>query len=79
MQKVAVEFCTEVAVLLAVFPLLDSIIGGSAATTNRVQGVALEQDWMHNVSWPLVRDAWGLAAIFLLFAVIITVAGGENQ
>ena len=60
--KIAVEFFTEAAVLVAVFPILDTIIepGGVARITT-----------------PLVAWSEGLAALFLALAGIIALATGE--
>lgn len=63
-HKLAIEFCTEVAVLIAVFPILDTLIpvGGTA------QG-------KQPALWGRVFTFEGVAAIFFLLAVIIVVWG----
>jgi hypothetical protein len=60
--KIAVEFFTEAAVLVAVFPVLDTII---------------ENGGLLNVTWPLVAWSEGLAVLFLFLAGIISMGIGE--
>jgi hypothetical protein len=67
-KKIAVEFCTEVAVLLAVFPWLESVLA-SRSVPSAAQQVAA-QDWF-------VAKTLGLAALFLLFASIMAIGRGE--
>ena len=70
--KILIEFCTEVAVLVAVFPLLDSIIGNRSSS---MQG--LPNSGTQSVPWSLVETSWGIAALFLLFAVIMAIGLGD--
>ena len=56
--KIAIEFCTEIAVLVAVFPLLDTLINKGPAQA-RVSTVA--------------AYSLGIAAAFFVFAVIMAV------
>ena len=63
-RKIAIEFCTEAAVLVAVFPVLDTIIGGRAAQP--------AQGGMRNVTWSLVIASEGLAAFLLALACIMS-------
>jgi hypothetical protein len=60
--KIAVEFFTEAAVLVAVFPILDTII--------EARGTA-------RITRPLVAWSEGLAAFFLVLAGIKALATGE--
>jgi hypothetical protein len=71
-HKIAIEFCTEVAVLVAVFPILDTIIpitGGAQASG---------QNGMKNVTWPLVITSEGIAGLFLILAGIMSIKGGKD-
>jgi|ERR1051326_3285616 hypothetical protein len=69
-KKIAIEFCTEVAVLLAVFPMLDTLIANQAS-----QGVS--NTAVSGSGW-LLTGAYGVAALFLIFAVIIAVGKTES-
>jgi len=60
--KIAVEFFTEAAVLVAVFPILDTLIEGGG---------------MAKLTESLVAWSEGLAAFFLLLAGIIAKTTGE--
>jgi hypothetical protein len=55
--KIAVEFFTEAAVLVAVFPILDTII--------QVGG-------MQKVTWSLVAWSEGIAGMLIVFAGILS-------
>jgi hypothetical protein len=61
--KIAMEFFTEAAVLVAVFPILDTII-------EPLGGV-------QKVTWPLVAWSEGIAAGLLFLAGIISMAVKE--
>lgn len=69
-KKIAIEFCTEVAVLLAVFPWLESVIASRSALNTAQQSGA------QNVNW-FVGETLGVAALFLVFAIIMAVGRGE--
>jgi hypothetical protein len=56
LAKIAVEFCVEAAVLIAVFPILDTIIKGG----------------IKDVTRSLIGWSIGLPALLLLFAGVIT-------
>lgn len=70
--KILIEFCTEVAVLVAVFPLLDSIIENRSSS---IQG--LPQNGTQSVPWSLVETSWEIAALFLVFAIIMAIGLGD--
>jgi len=63
--KLAMEFCLEAGVLIAVFPLLDTIIqqGGS----------------IQKVGWPLVVWSEGIAIGLFLIAVIMSKAVKDEE
>jgi hypothetical protein len=63
--KIAVEFLKEAAVLVGVFPILDTIvpIGGDPNV-----------GWQR-VTWPLVITSEGVALLLLVLAVIISERG----
>lgn len=64
-KKIAIEFCTEVAVLLAVFPWLDNVIASRSGSGASHQGEALS-NWFVVVTFVV-------SGLFLLFAVIMGV------
>jgi hypothetical protein len=59
--KIAIEFCTEAAVLIAVFPILDTIIPIGGGETG-----------LKNLTWGLILKSEGIALILLMAAVIIS-------
>jgi hypothetical protein len=59
--KIAIEFCTEVAVLVAVFPILDTLIGSG--------GTGIQRTSVLNVLF----GSLAIAAIFFIFAIIMAV------
>ena len=61
--KIAMEFFTEAAVLVAVFPILDTIIEPSGS--------------VQKVTWSLVVWSEGIAAALLVLAGIISMAVKE--
>jgi hypothetical protein len=61
--RIAMEFFTEAAVLVAVFPILDTIVGPTGG--------------FQKVTWPLVMWSEGIAAGLLLLAGIISMAVKE--
>lgn len=67
-RKIAIEFCTEVAVLVAVFPLLDFIIANRTPAAS-----ATQQGAGPNVTGEWVLVPWAIAAVFFIFAIIMAV------
>jgi hypothetical protein len=61
-RKQFIEFFTEAAVLVAVFPILDTIIGGRGAQASQ-SGI--------KITWTLVMSSEGLALFLLLVACIM--------
>lgn len=61
--KIAMEFCTEAAVLVAVFPILDTIIEPFGS--------------VQKITWSLVIWSEGIAAALLILAGIISMAVRE--
>ncbi len=57
LAKIAADFCAEAAVLIAVFPILDTIINKGG---------------LKDVTWPLIGWSVGLPVILLVFAGVIT-------
>ena len=57
--KIAIEFCTEIAVLVAVFPVLDTLINKGPVQQGRILAV--------------LAYSLGIAAAFFIFAVIMAV------
>lgn len=57
--RIAIEFCTEAAVLIAVFPILDTVIPLGGGNTG-----------LRNLTWGLVLKSEGIALILLMAAVI---------
>ena len=68
-KRIAVEFCTEVAVLLAVFPWLETIIANRSAIGGQQIGI-------QNVNW-FVAKSLLVAALFLTMAIIMAVGRGD--
>lgn len=64
-RKQLIEFFTEAAVLVAVFPMLDTIIGGR----NRVQQSG---QIATSVTWGLASKSLGLALFLLIVACIMS-------
>ena len=63
-REIASTFCAEAAVLIAVFPVLDTII-----ENRRTQGD------VPNVTWHMVAWNFAIVVIFLLVAIIIADRG----
>ena len=57
--EVAIEFFTEAAVLIAVFPILDTVI--PIGNTGGIK----------NLTWALVLGSEGIALLFFILAVIL--------
>jgi glycerol-3-phosphate acyltransferase PlsY len=70
-QKIAIEFCTEAAVLVAVFPILDTILG--------TPGMQPAAGGIKEVTWTLVVTSEGLAALLLFLASIMSLASGRKE
>jgi hypothetical protein len=69
-QSIAVEFCTEAAVLVAVFPILDTILGNRGLQS--IPGGGAKE-----VTWSLVLVSEGLAAFLLFLAVMMSLGRKE--
>ena len=63
--KIAVQFCTEAAVLICVFPIFDTIVPINGDIRSNLK----------KVTWGLVVTSEGLAALLLVLAVIMSVRG----
>ena len=63
--KIAVQFCTEAAVLICVFPILDTIVPINGDLRSNLK----------KVTWGLVVTSEGLATLLLALAVIMSVRG----
>jgi len=64
------DFCAEIAVLVAVFPILETLIGSRGAQEATQSGQAAHQVAIQHV-WSVAIVSGGVAFVFLLLAIII--------
>lgn len=69
-RRIASEFFAEVAVLVAVFPILDTII------ESRMRIAARPDRSVYGLTWPLIALSYGIVIVCFVAAIII---GNEEE
>lgn len=64
-RRIASDFFAEVAVLVAVFPILDTII------ESRMRIAARPDKSVYGLTWPLIALSYGIVVVCFLAAIII--------